>query len=306
KMSKKDNLQEADGMEKNSVDTNNTDAVNTTKTEASNGENAAETTVNENSAEEAPIVANASQETQETPESAKSEHSEDDNQVLDEIDNENAEDAEDEGNKDRHSIEFKEYDKLSLEQLVDELEKLVKNEKVQAIKKHVDAIKKEFNSHFNDLIEEKKNDFLNDGGNEIDFYFSSPVQKRFKDAYKEYRNKLHEHRKKLEQNLKQNLAEKLEIIEEIKGLINVEENINTTYKHFKELQERWRNTGPIPRDKYNNAWNSYHHHVEMFYDFLHLNRDLRDLDFKHNLEQKLKIIERAEELAEDTDVLRAF
>src|SRR5690606_37285328 len=99
---------------------------------------------------------------------------------------------------------------------------------------------------------------------------------------------------------------KLEIIEEIKGLINVEENINTTYKHFKELQERWRQTGPIPRDKYNNAWNSYHHHVEMFYDFLHLNSDLRDLDFKHNLEQKLKIIERAEELAEDNDVLRAF
>lgn len=306
-MSKKDNLQEADGMEKNSTDINNKNAVNTTKTEASNGENAADATVTnegiENSAE-APIVANES--TQEAPKSVKAEHSEDDNQVLDEIDNENAEDAEDEGNKDRHSIEFKEYDKMEMEQLVDELEKLVKNEKVQAIKKHVDAIKKEFNSQFNDLIEEKKNDFLNDGGNEIDFYFSSPVQKRFKDAYKEYRNKLHEHRKKLEQNLKQNLAEKLEIIEEIKGLINVEENINTTYKHFKELQERWRNTGPIPRDKYNNAWNSYHHHVEMFYDFLHLNRDLRDLDFKHNLEQKLKIIERAEELAEDTDVLRAF
>lgn len=62
----------------------------------------------------------------------------------------------------------------------------------------------------------------------------------------------------------------------------------------------------IPRDKYNNAWNSYHHHVEMFYDFLHLNRDLRDLDFKHNLDKKLKIIERAEELAADTDVMRAF
>ncbi|MEO8934186.1 MAG: DUF349 domain-containing protein, partial [Xanthomarina sp.] len=98
----------------------------------------------------------------------------------------------------------------------------------------------------------------------------------------------------------------LEIIEEIKGLISVEENINTTYKHFKDLQERWRHAGPIPRDKYNNAWNSYHHHVEIFYDFLHLNRDLRDLDFKHNLEQKIKIIERAEELAQDDNLNRAF
>ena len=60
------------------------------------------------------------------------------------------------------------------------------------------------------------------------------------------------------------------------------------------------------RDKYNNAWNTYHHHVERFYDFLHLNRDLRDLDFKHNLDQKLKIIEQAEALAEDTNVNRSF
>ena len=72
------------------------------------------------------------------------------------------------------------------------------------------------------------------------------------------------------------------------------------------MQERWRNAGPIPRDKYNNVWNNYHHHVEIFYDFLHLNRDLRDLDFKHNLEQKLKLIARAEELAADNDSNRAF
>jgi hypothetical protein len=195
---------------------------------------------------------------------------------------------------------------MSLEALAIELEKLVKSEKVQAIKSHVEDINNEFKTKFNALIEEKKEDFLNDGGNEIDFYYSSPVQKRYKIAYKEYRNKLHEHYKSLENNLKQNLANKLEIIEELKGLINVEENINTTYKHFKELQERWRNTGPIPRDKYNNAWNSYHHHVEIFYDFLHLNRDLRDLDFKHNLEKKLLIIERAEELAQDDDVMRSF
>ena len=102
------------------------------------------------------------------------------------------------------------------------------------------------------------------------------------------------------------MENRLSIIEEIKGLLNVEENINTTYKHFKELQEKWRNAGPIPRDKYNNAWNSYHHHVERFYDFLHLNNDLRDMDFKHNYEQKLKIIERAEELAKDENINRSF
>lgn len=226
--------------------------------------------------------------------------------VFEEIEASNAEDAEDEGSNERHTIPIKEYDTMSLEALVIELEKLVKNEKAQAIKAHVDGIKNEFNSKFNALVDEKKEDFLNDGGNEIDFYYSSPVQKRFKETYKEYRGKLHAHYKNIENNLKGNLENRLQIIEEIKGLINVEENINTTYKHFKDLQEQWRNAGPIPRDKYNNAWNSYHHHVEIFYDFLHLNRDLRDLDFKHNLELKLKIIERAEELAQDDDTNRSF
>ena len=229
-----------------------------------------------------------------------------DDKVIDEIEESNAEDAEDEGNKDRHKIEVKEYNTMSLESLTIELEKLLKNEKIQAIKSHVDNINSEFKSKFQALLDEKKEDFLNEGGNEIDFYYSSPLQKRFKEAYKEYRKKLNDHYQSLEKNLKQNLADKLEIIEELKGLINLEENINTTYKHFKELQERWRNTGPIPRDKYNNAWNSYHHHVEIFYDFLHLNRDLRDLDFKHNLEKKLLIIERTEELAQDDNVMRSF
>ncbi|MDW5288800.1 DUF349 domain-containing protein [Formosa sp. PL04] len=226
--------------------------------------------------------------------------------VFEEIEASNAEDAEDEGSNERHTIPVKEYDTMSLEALVIELEKLVSEEKAQAIKDHVDGIKNEFNSKFNTLIDEKKEDFLNEGGNEIDFYFSSPVQKRFKDAYKDYKGKLHSHYKNIETNLKGNLENRLRIIEEIKGLINVEENINTTYKHFKDLQDQWGSAGPIPRDKYNNAWNSYHHHVEIFYDFLHLNRDLRDLDFKHNLDLKIKIIERAEELSQDDDTNRSF
>lgn len=281
-MSELDNLQNADGKKEN-IETSETKTDDTSIN-----------TPEENS--DIPDGADTSEKLSTT--------TEDDG--LNEIEKSNAEDAEDEGNKERHTIAFEEYDKMSLEALAIELEKLLKNEKVQAIKSHIDTIKNEFNTKFNALVDEKKADFINDGGNEIDFYYSSPVQKRFKTAYRDYRNKLNDHYKNIEQNLKQNLKDKLEIIEELKGLINVEENINTTYKHFKELQERWRNTGPIPRDRYNNAWNSYHHHVEIFYDFLHLNRDLRDLDFKHNLEKKTKIIERAEELAKDDDTMRAF
>ncbi|MGF1554723.1 DUF349 domain-containing protein [Paucihalobacter sp.] len=225
---------------------------------------------------------------------------------VDSIEASNAEDAEDESNNERHELQEKDYHTLSMDELVNEFEGLIASRKIQTIKKHVDDIRNEFNQKYKELFEEKKEEFINDGGNEIDFYYTSDVKKRFNSVYKDYKNKLNAYYKTLENNLKANLENRLQIIEEIKGLINVEENINTTYKHFKDLQEQWRNAGPIPRDNYNNTWNTYHHHVEIFYDFLHLNRDLRDMDFKHNLEEKLKIIARAEELAQDNDVHRAF
>ena len=149
-------------------------------------------------------------------------------EVLNEIEDSNAEDAEDEGNKDRHTIEIKAYDTMSLEALAIELERLVNNEKVQAIKSHVEAINSEFKDKFQALLDEKKEEFLNEGGNEIDFYYVSPIQKQYKEAYNQYRKKLNDHYQSLEKNLKQNLTNKLEIIEELKGLINLEENINTT------------------------------------------------------------------------------
>lgn len=222
------------------------------------------------------------------------------------IDDSVAEDSEDETKAERHDIPKKDYHAMSKEQLVDEFEALLKKEKVQAIKEHVIEIRAEFNAKFNEEEEEKKEEFLADGGNIIDFHYSTPLKKRFNSLYFDYREKRNNYYKQLKQDLNKNLDKRLEIIEELKGLIDVEENINTTYKHFKELQDRWRVAGPIPREKYNDVWNTYHHHVENFYDFLHLNREFRDLDFKHNLDQKLKVIDRAEELAQEADVNRAF
>lgn len=225
---------------------------------------------------------------------------------VSEIEASNAEDAEDTTNAERHDVEEKDYDALSMEELVAELSQLINQHKIQTISKQVNAIKAEFNNKFNALAEEKKEEFINEGGNEIDFYFTNNAKKEFNTLYKNYRKAITNYYKERETSLKQNLENRLAIIEDIKGLISVEENINTTYKQFKDLQEKWRNAGPIPRDKYNNAWNTYHHHVERFYDFLHLNNDLRDMDFKHNYEQKLKIIAQAEALAEDDNINRSF
>ncbi len=224
----------------------------------------------------------------------------------DDMDNAVAEDSEDESAGERHDIPKKDYHSMTKEALADELEKLVKNEKVQAIKEHVAEIRTEFNAKFDEEVEEKKEEFLADGGNIIDFHYSTPLKKHFNSLYFDYKEKRNNYYKRLKKDLNENLDRRLEIIEELKGLIDVEENINTTYNHFKEIQEKWRTAGPIPRDKYNTVWNTYHHHVENFYDFLHLNREFRDMDFKHNLEQKLKVIDRAEELLQENDVNRAF
>ena len=217
-----------------------------------------------------------------------------------------AEDSEDESAGERHEIEKKDYHAMSKEALADELERLLKKEKVQALKEHVEEIRAEFNAKFDEEVEEKKEEFLAEGGNIIDFHYSTPLKKHFNSLYFDYKEKRNKYYQQLKQDLNQNLDKRLEIIEELKGLIDVEENINTTYKHFKDLQDKWKTAGAIPRDKYNTVWNTYHHHVENFYDFLHLNREFRDLDFKHNLEQKLKIISRAEELTQETDTNRAF
>ncbi len=227
-------------------------------------------------------------------------------ELQEEIDLENAEDAEDKDNEKRHHIPLLDYHAMSMENLVGELQRLVKNEKVQAINKHANSIKHEFDLKFQEFIEHKKEEFVAGGGNEIDFRYNSVTKRQFNEVFKEFREKRDTYYRNLEQQLKQNFENRLTLIEELKGLVNVEEDINTTYKNFKDIQEQWRNAGPIPRNSYNDVWRTYHHHVERFYDFLHLNRELRDLDFKHNLEEKQKLIERAEALQNEPDLGKAF
>lgn len=212
----------------------------------------------------------------------------------------------DERHEETEAEEEKDYHALSKEQLITEFQKLLKDNSIQKIKNDVEEIKTEFNAKFEDELESSKGEFLAEGGNIIDFYYTTPLKKRFNSLYFDYKEKRNDYYKNLKRDLQANFKKREELIDELKGLLNAEENINTTYKHFKDIQERWHTAGAIPRDKYNTIWNTYRHHVENFYDFLHLNREFRDLDFKHNLDQKLKLIGRAEELAQQGDVGKAF
>ncbi|MGB1431093.1 MAG: DUF349 domain-containing protein, partial [Flavobacteriaceae bacterium] len=110
----------------------------------------------------------------------------------------------------------------------------------------------------------------------------------------------------LEKSFQNNLVIRKNLIEELKGLIGIDQPISETYKQFKNLQSRWRESGHVPRAEANNIWKTYHHHVGIFYDFLHLNREFRELDFKYNYEEKLKIIEQAEALSKMDNIQKAF
>lgn len=206
----------------------------------------------------------------------------------------------------RHHIPMPDYHAMSPENLVGELQRLVRNEQIPAIKRHVENIKREFDLKFQEFMEQKREEFAEKGGNPQDFKYNSVTKRQFNEVYSDYREKRNAYYKNLESSLHENLEKRLALIEELKGLVSVEEDINTTYKNFKSIQERWRNAGAVPRNKYNDVWRTYHHHVEIFYDFLHLNRELRDLDFKHNLEEKQKLITRAEKLLDEPDIGKAF
>ncbi|CAL2104454.1 Chromosome segregation protein [Tenacibaculum sp. 190130A14a] len=225
------------------------------------------------------------------------------NDAVDVVENEVANAAEKDDEK--HQIPMLDYASMELEKLVEELQKLLESYPVQQLKANVDSLKFAFNSKFGKLLAEKKEAFLAEGGNSIDFQFSSPVKSEYNKLLGEYKTKRDAYYNQLEKQLKENLEKRNTLIEELKQLIE-NANSNTMYNDFQQIQNRWKAIGPVSKTKYNDTWKTFHHHVERFYDLLHLNKDLRELDFKHNLDEKLKLIERAEGLLKIEDVNVAF
>ena len=216
------------------------------------------------------------------------------------------EDASEQNTSQAEELQEFDYTTLDPEALVDKLQHLIENYEIQKISKHVRAIKEAFDF---ELRKEQKialDQFVADGNNEIDFKFESPQQNAFEKLHKKFRDEKRKFNRQFEKQLEENLVTKKEIISQIKDLIATDENLNSTFKAFKELQEQWKSTGPVPKLVNDDLWKTYHHHVERFYDFVYLNKELRDRDFKHNYQEKLKIVEKAEQLSEEKDFRRAY
>ncbi|MDA3881182.1 MAG: DUF349 domain-containing protein [Prolixibacteraceae bacterium] len=199
------------------------------------------------------------------------------------------------------------YSQFTEVELINELRKMLEQDDFMKIHHTVDLIKSNFYKKHKANLQAQKKLFLDNGGFEEEFKpESDPYEKDLKELMSVYRQKKAQHNKQLEAEKDDNLKKKYEIIEEIKNLVNREESINKTFQDFKILQQKWHEIGLVPQAAMKDMWENYHHHVENFYDYIKINKELRDLDLKKNLEEKIILCERAEALLLEPSVLKAF
>ena len=169
--------------------------------------------------------------------------------------------------------------------------------KLNKIKKDIQTLK----NHLNDIdwhIKIKEIELLIKNLNKTEFKKEfTEIDEIKSDFFKKKKNFY----KKLDNERNKNLKEKNEIITKIKKLVNSNDKTHIVYNEFKKLQKKWYSLGPVPKYERDNHWETFKHHIERFYNFLHLNRELREKDFKHNYNEKIKIIEKAELLANNTE-----
>lgn len=132
------------------------------------------------------------------------------------------------------------------------------------------------------------------------------METAFKGVYANYKKERAEYNRQQDAQREDNFAKKQAVIEDLKNLVEKQEDVNSTFPAFRELQNRWREIGPVPATKFRDLNDTYQFYVEKFYDMVKINRDLRDLDFKKNLEAKEAFCQAAEKLSENENVVEAF
>ncbi|MCX6252102.1 MAG: DUF349 domain-containing protein [Bacteroidetes bacterium] len=199
------------------------------------------------------------------------------------------------------------YDSHTREELVEMLQEAVTQEDINSVKNRIALIKVAF-------IRKKKEEnlllyqqFLTEGGTKEDFAANQdPLEERFNEIFNIYKANKARYTEEQEKIKLNNLKKKQEILDELKQLVSSEETLKKTYDEFKALQERWKGIGMVPRTEINNLWQNYHFLVEKFFDKVKLNKELKDLDLKKNLEAKMSLCEKTEELLLETSILRSF
>lgn len=195
---------------------------------------------------------------------------------------------------------------LKTEEIVAEMQKLIETCPMGQIKDVMEKLPEIFEKQYKQEYEQALADFTADGTPAADFNYKNENKEKFYDLYKLFKEKRITAAKQIEVDREKNLQIKLQLIEELKELVQKEEALNKTFQEFKDIQERWRNTGLVPQNRVNDLLETYHHHVENFYNYIKINKELRDLDLKRNLDAKINLCEEAEKLVENKDINDAF
>ncbi len=199
------------------------------------------------------------------------------------------------------------YSGYSKHELVETLGLIIENRPTAEIRDDVERIKVLFYKKLKLDADERKTKFLNDGGKIEDYRaWVDSDDAHVKHLLEKYKNKKTDYNKIQEAEKYENLKKKYDIIDKIKDLVNREESINKTFHDFRTLQNEWHSIGVVPQTSLKDLWENYHHYVEIFYDYIKINKELKDLDLKKNLEAKVLLCEKAEELFLEPNPVNAF
>jgi len=199
------------------------------------------------------------------------------------------------------------YALLSKGDLVKLMRERLDNPSKGNIRKEVEEIRQVFSEKQNATLEEKKAKFLEEGGTLEDFKpAEDPAESEMKELLNKYRSLKAEYTRQLEKTKQENLLKKQHILEDLRVLMEGQEAFELTFRKFKELQRQWFAAGIVPQQNLKDLWDSYNYFVEKFNDYVRINRDLRTLDLKKNLELKTQLCERTEELDKEPNIVQAF
>lgn len=199
------------------------------------------------------------------------------------------------------------YSGFPKNELVETLALLIENRPPAEIRGDIDRIKALFYKKLKIEGEERKKKFLDEGG-KIEEYraWVDPQEAKVKHLLEKYKERKSDFNRVQEAEKFENLKKKYDIIDRIKELVNREESINKTFQEFRSLQNEWHSIGIVPQSALKDLWENYHHNVEIFYDYIKINKELRDLDLRKNLEAKILLCEKAEELFLEPNPVNAF
>ncbi|NLD64657.1 MAG: DUF349 domain-containing protein [Bacteroidales bacterium] len=222
-------------------------------------------------------------------------------------DGESTGDEDEKVNYDEIELPPVDYSGFSRKELVETLALIVENRPPSEIVDDVARIKEFFYRKTKAEFNEKRLNYAKEGGNIEDFRPEpDELEIQIKGILDTWRSRRSDFNRILESEKQDNLRKKLDLIEQIKDLVNREEAINKTFQEFRNLQNEWHATGMVPQSAVKDLWENYHHAVEIFYDYIKINRELRDLDLKKNLESKIALCEKAEELLLEPNPVNAF